>query len=89
MTQAYWQRQKRGSIPMAMLIQVLCNIHLDTEQRREPFSLDEVLGWLGFPTTPVPHEPERPRTPAELEAQVELLHAMYMSIQQTNGQVKG
>lgn len=89
MTQAYWQRQKRETTPMATLIQVLCNIHLDTEQRREPFSLDEVLGWLGYAASPRPVEPERPKTPEELEQQILLLHAMYTSVQQANGQVKG
>lgn len=90
MTQAYWQRRKREVEPVALLIQTYINgLQWDATKRAAPFTLEEVMAWLGFSEKPVPVEPERPRTPEELEAQVELLHTMYTQIQQANGHVKG
>ena len=63
---------------MAMLIQLTANIHRDTQQRFQPFELDEVLGWLGYPPEPeVLAPPPAPATPDELRAKLGLLAQMY------------
>lgn len=85
---AYWQRQKRATVPMAMLIQVLLNVNRDTEQRREPFGVDEVLEWLGFPDEERPAPPAR-RTIEEMDRQISMMHAMYTAIHASNGEVSG
>lgn len=74
------QRRKRrmAVVPMALLIQMTANIHRDTQQRFQPFELEEVLGWLGVmpePESPVP--PPAPATPDELRAKFGLLAQMY------------
>ena len=74
---------------MAMLIQVLLNVNRDSEQRREPFAIEEVLGWLGYGEegTPAPAPPQR--TVEELDQAITRMHQMYTAIQSSNGEVQG
>ena len=74
---------------MALLIQCFLNVNRDTEHRREPFGIEEVLGWLGYGEagTPTPAPPQR--TIEELDAQISAAHALYTALQSSNGEVQG
>jgi hypothetical protein len=74
-------RRDRGT---AMLIQVLLNVNRDTQHRREPFTLEEVMEALGHQPPAPPPPPVR--TPEEIAAQIAVLHSFYAL---GNGQVQG
>jgi hypothetical protein len=76
------QRREQDS-GMAMLIQMLLNIHRDSEHRPQPFELHEILQWLGH-TMPAPAPPPR-KTAEELTQAIELLHGFYRQAEHTQG----
>lgn len=75
---AHRRKQHREAVPMAMLIQVLVNVHRDSEQRPQPFELSEVLQWLGFAPEPEAPQPEPPKpSMEELLERTKMLHQVY------------
>jgi hypothetical protein len=82
-----WEEQQlRQDMPLALLIQLTLNINRDSEQRRQPFELSEVLEWLGH-RLPPPEPPPQPNA-EELVQRMELLHGLY-SQAQSNGMSDG
>lgn len=78
LTVAQRRKKRMDVLPMALLIQMTANIHRDTQQRFQPFELDEVLEWLGvMPEPEPPAPPPAPATPEELRAKLGLLAQMY------------
>jgi len=75
LAEAYWQQQQRQVRPMAMLLQAYWNVHRDTDQRREPFTLDEMLAVLGYPEPPAPPPP--PPRLEDMQERIEMLHSLY------------
>lgn len=68
---------------MAMLIQVLCNVHRDSQQRLQPFELGEVLAWLGYP--PEADPPTPPPAPPPVEELREKLRMASEAFSRSNG----
>lgn len=62
---------------MAVLIQMTANINRDSKQRPQPFEIEEVLGWLGFPEEPV--APPPPPSAEELRDRLRLFAQFYPS----------
>jgi hypothetical protein len=75
LAEAYWQQQTRQVRPMAMLLQAYWNVHRDTDQRRDPFTLEDMLAVLGYPEPPPPPPP--PPRLEDIEARIGILHQMY------------
>jgi len=71
-----WEEQQRQrDMPLALLVQMALNDHRDPQQRREPFTWEEVMGFLGHrlpPATPPP-----PPDVEALRQQLDLLHEVY------------
>lgn len=65
---------------MAVLVQLFANVNRDAKVRPQPFSLDEVLSWLGYPPEAEVSEaaPSRPTT-EELREKLNLLHGLFGS----------
>lgn len=70
LVQAQRRKQRRDAVPVALLVQVLCNVHRDSQQRLQPFELDEVLGWMGMTAEREPPPP--PATAEELREKLRL-----------------
>jgi hypothetical protein len=67
---------------MALLIQLTANLNRDPDQQREPWTIEEVLGWLGHA---VPDAPPVPPEQAQVQAKLAML-AEYYNSHRENGQ---
>ena len=81
LTERWRLREARDDRRAALTGVILANVHRDTEQRAEPFSFAEVLGWLGHPfherDTGEEAAQEAPATPEALLERVKLLNSVY------------
>lgn len=78
LTVAQRRKQRREVLPLAVLVQMTANINRNTEQRFQPFELEEVLGWLGFPPEAEAPPPEPPRpTTEELREKLAMLQNIF------------
>lgn len=82
LVQAQRRKERRQALPVAMLIQVMCNVNRDSKTRPQPFDLDEILSWLGYPPEPAAQPPE----PASPEALREKLRMAALVFSKSNGQ---
>ena len=74
---------------MALLIQCFLNVNRDTESKPQPFTIEEVLAWLGYGEAGRPPPVPPRRTIEELDAQISAAHALYTALQSSNGEVQG
>jgi hypothetical protein len=75
LAEAYWQQQQRHVRPMALLLQAYWNVHRDTDQRRDPFTLDDMLAVLGYPEPPA--SPPPPPRLEDMQERIAILHSLY------------
>lgn len=70
---------------------ILVNVHRDTDQRRDPFSLEEVVAWLchGFQQGPRPAPAAAPATPEELKQRIGIVHTLHQGLYGENGSGQG
>ena len=88
LTVAERRKRRMDVLPLAVLVQMTANINRDSQQRLQPFEIEEVLGWLGIPAeemAPPSPPPSRP-SPDELREKLALLAQMYPK---PNGQCEG
>lgn len=80
LAEAHAQKRRLEALPVAMMIQVLCNVHRDPKQRPQPFEVTEVLSWLGFAPEDAAPEAEPPRpTTEDLRQKLEALRDFFPS----------
>lgn len=78
LVQAQRRKQRRETLPIAMLIQMTANIHRDEKVRPAAFGLDEVLSWLGYPPEAEPQTPPpAPPTVQELREKLQQAAALF------------
>jgi hypothetical protein len=82
--------QERADRRAALAAWMLVNVNRDTDKHREPFTLEEVTGWLGYaaqyvaPTRPVVEE--SPQTPDEIKRRLAMVHLLHQGLYGDNGQ---
>ena len=82
LSQRYRLMQLRQDRRAALGAWILANINRDADKKAEPFTLEEVVAWLGHGFQ-APEEPPQPPTVEEVKDKIVMLNTLY------NGQVDG
>ena len=84
-------RQEREDRRACVSAWLLANINRDTKTKSEPFSLDEVVSWLGYASQYVKRQPEAEPTPAtvdDLRGRLDIVHMLHKGLYGENGQAE-
>jgi hypothetical protein len=66
---------------------ILVNVNRDSKQKPDPFSFEEVTGWLGtgYDRAPAPPQPSAPATQDEMTRNIDAIHLLHKSLYGENG----
>ena len=90
---AHRRKEERADRRASMTGWILANVNRDEKRKPEPFSLEEIVSWLGHgyqrKATTQPASPEAPPDTEELKRRLDIVRQLHEAAQGRNGQTDG